>query len=66
MKCSIHCAVGAILRCVDTIHCQPFGWPASSGRLSAGDLLQGLYYCVNQVSLFAKVRENLLNIHITR
>jgi hypothetical protein len=65
MKCPIHSAVGAIFGRVDSLLCQPLGWPACSGRLLAADSLQGLYYCFNQVALFAKVRENLLNIHIT-
>jgi hypothetical protein len=63
MKCPIHCAVGAIVRCVDTIHGQPLGRPSSPARLLLGNPLQGLYYCVNQVALFPKVPENLLNIH---
>jgi hypothetical protein len=46
------------------MHCQPFGWPASAGCLLVGDPLQGLYYRGNLVTLLAKVRKNLLNIHI--
>jgi len=63
MKVPIHCAIGAIPRCADTVHGQPFGWPSSPGRFLPGDRLQGLYDCVNRVTLAAKVRENFLNIH---
>jgi len=64
MKRPIHRAIDAILRRLDTMQGQPFGGPASSGRLRVGDLFQRLDDRGNLVTLFAKAGQNLLNIHI--
>jgi len=65
MKGSFHKPVSAIRRCLDTIRRQPFGWPASTRLLLLGDPFQGLNYRDYLITLFAKVRKNLVDIHIT-
>jgi hypothetical protein len=53
-----------MFRCGDSIARHPFWWAASSVRLLLPvDRFQGTYHRVNLITLFAKVRKNLLDIH---